>query len=162
MIDCAAEAFGRTRSDFMLDTACREAQSVLLDRRCLTLSEEPFKRFTSLLDRSPKDNPKTSATPPNDSTLGPIAPCGQRPPEQLSAEYDVSAFDSGLTQRNSFDIHLLACSKLSSAHKNKYQQPLKVSVSYRCTRIARGLVPIQIFQDRRRWVWRVVTLCDAI
>lgn len=33
MIDRAAEALGRTRSDFMLDTACREAESVLLDRR---------------------------------------------------------------------------------------------------------------------------------
>src|SRR5579864_964316 len=58
MIDRAAEALGRTRSDFMLDTACREAESVLLDRRYFALSPEAFKRFTNMLDRPPKDNPK--------------------------------------------------------------------------------------------------------
>jgi uncharacterized protein (DUF1778 family) len=58
LIDRAAEALGRTRSDFMLDTACREAESVLLDRRYFALSEEAFKRFTSILDSPPKDNPR--------------------------------------------------------------------------------------------------------
>jgi uncharacterized protein (DUF1778 family) len=57
LIDRAAEALGRSRSDFMLDTACREAESVLLDRRYFALSGEAFKRFTSILDRPPKDNP---------------------------------------------------------------------------------------------------------
>ena len=58
LIDRAAEVLGRSRSDFMLDTACREAESVLLDRRYFTLSEEAFKRFTRILDSPPKDNPK--------------------------------------------------------------------------------------------------------
>src|SRR5438067_918036 len=58
LIDRAAEALGRTRSDFMLDTACREAESVLLDRRYFSLSPEAFKRFTSILDHPPKDNPR--------------------------------------------------------------------------------------------------------
>jgi uncharacterized protein (DUF1778 family) len=58
LIDRAAEALGRSRSDFMLDTACREAESVLLDRRYFALSEEAFKRFTSMLDSPPKDNPR--------------------------------------------------------------------------------------------------------
>ena len=58
LIDRAAEALGRSRSEFMLYTACREAESVLLDRRYFALSEEAFKRFTSILDRSPKDNPR--------------------------------------------------------------------------------------------------------
>jgi uncharacterized protein (DUF1778 family) len=57
LIDRAAEALGRSRSDFMLDSACREAESVLLDRRYFALSEEAFARFTSILDRPPKDNP---------------------------------------------------------------------------------------------------------
>ena len=56
LIDRAAETLGRSRSDFMLDTACREAESVLLDRRYFTLSEESFKRFTRILDSPPKDN----------------------------------------------------------------------------------------------------------
>ncbi len=58
LIDRAAEALGRTRSDFMLGTACREAESVLLDRRYFALSGEAFRRFTSILDRPPKDNAK--------------------------------------------------------------------------------------------------------
>ena len=33
LIDRAADALGRNRSDFMLKTACREAEAVLLDRR---------------------------------------------------------------------------------------------------------------------------------
>jgi uncharacterized protein (DUF1778 family) len=58
LIDRAAEALGRSRSDFMLDTACREAESVLLDRRYFALSGDQFKRFKSILDNPPKDNPK--------------------------------------------------------------------------------------------------------
>jgi len=58
LIDRAAAALGRNRSDFMLDTACREAESVLLDRRYFTLSEEAFRRFQRILDSPPKDNPK--------------------------------------------------------------------------------------------------------
>jgi uncharacterized protein (DUF1778 family) len=58
LIDRAAEALGRSRSEFMLYTACREAESVLLDRRYFALSEEAFKRFTTILDRPSKDNPR--------------------------------------------------------------------------------------------------------
>ena len=57
LIDRAAHALGRSRSDFMLETACREAESVLLDRRFFALPEEEFKRFTAMLDRPPVDNP---------------------------------------------------------------------------------------------------------
>ena len=58
LIDRAATALGRNRSDFMLDAACREAESVLLDRRYFVLSEAEFKRFTSLLDKPPASNPR--------------------------------------------------------------------------------------------------------
>ena len=58
LIDRAAEALGRSRSDFMLDTACREAESILLDRRYFFLSEDAFKKFVAMLDRPPKDNPR--------------------------------------------------------------------------------------------------------
>ena len=58
LIDRAAEALGRSRSDFMLDTACREAESVLLDRRYFFLPEAEFKKFVALLRRPPKKNPK--------------------------------------------------------------------------------------------------------
>ncbi len=58
LIDRAAEALGRSRSDFLLDTACREAEAVLLDRRYFVLSSEAFKRFTAMLDKPPASNAK--------------------------------------------------------------------------------------------------------
>jgi len=58
LIDRAAEALGRNRSDFMLDVACREAESVLLDQRYFNLDKEQFRRFTALLDAPPKSNPR--------------------------------------------------------------------------------------------------------
>ncbi|MGD0360885.1 MAG: DUF1778 domain-containing protein [Bryobacteraceae bacterium] len=41
---------GRSRSDFMLEAACREAEAVLLDRRYFALSADEFKRFKAILD----------------------------------------------------------------------------------------------------------------
>src|SRR5438046_6247722 len=58
LIDRAAQALGRTRSDFMLETACREAEAVLLDRRYFALPEDEFKRFTAMLDKPPASNPR--------------------------------------------------------------------------------------------------------
>ncbi len=58
LIDRAAEALGKNRSDFMLEVACREADAVLLDRRFLLLDEKAYKRFTAALDKPLADNPK--------------------------------------------------------------------------------------------------------
>ncbi|MDQ2901029.1 MAG: DUF1778 domain-containing protein [Acidobacteriota bacterium] len=58
LIDRAAETLGRSRSDFMLETACREAKTVLLDRRYFVVPEAAFKQFTALLDKPPRDNPR--------------------------------------------------------------------------------------------------------
>ena len=58
LIDRAAETLGRSRSEFMLETACREAESVLLDRRYFALSDDAFRRFMALLDKPPASNPK--------------------------------------------------------------------------------------------------------
>ena len=58
LIDRAAVALGQNRSDFMLETACREAEAVLLDRRYFALSGEDFKRFTAMLDKPPESNPR--------------------------------------------------------------------------------------------------------
>lgn len=58
LIDRAAHALGRNRSDFMLETACREAESVLLDRRYFALPTEEFRRFTAMLDKPPASNPR--------------------------------------------------------------------------------------------------------
>ena len=58
LIDRAAQALGRNRSDFMLETACREAESVLLDQRYFAVRAEEFRRFTMMLDKPPASNPR--------------------------------------------------------------------------------------------------------
>jgi len=58
LIDRAASAVGKNRSEFMLDAACREATAVLLDQRLFTLDDKAFQQFTAALDRSPADNPR--------------------------------------------------------------------------------------------------------
>ena len=58
LIDRAAQALGRKRSAFMLESACKEAESVLLDQRYFAPSAEEFKRFTAMLDKPPTENAK--------------------------------------------------------------------------------------------------------
>jgi uncharacterized protein (DUF1778 family) len=61
LIDRAAEAVGKNRSQFMLDAATREATAVLLDRRLFQLDAHVFKRFAAMLDVPPSDNPRLRA-----------------------------------------------------------------------------------------------------
>jgi uncharacterized protein (DUF1778 family) len=42
----------------MLEAACRDAESALLDRRYLTLDAERLEAFTARLDAPPAPNPK--------------------------------------------------------------------------------------------------------
>lgn len=58
LIDRAAETLGKNRSEFMLEAACREATTVLLDRRLFSLDDRAFARFISALDAPPADNPR--------------------------------------------------------------------------------------------------------
>jgi uncharacterized protein (DUF1778 family) len=58
LIDRAAEAVGKSRSEFMLDAAAREATNVLLDRRFFLLNAFAFKQFAAALDEAPSDNPR--------------------------------------------------------------------------------------------------------
>mgnify|MGYP000857569577 CR=1 FL=1 len=54
LIDRAAEAVGKSRSDFMLEAARREAEAVLLDRRYFALDAEAFNAFVRRLDAPPR------------------------------------------------------------------------------------------------------------
>jgi uncharacterized protein (DUF1778 family) len=58
LIDRAAGALGKSRSDFMLEASCREAESVLLDRRYFALDAESFAEFSAILDSPPATNPR--------------------------------------------------------------------------------------------------------
>lgn len=51
LIDQAADRLGRSRSDFMLEVSCREAQDVLLDQAFFTVDAGTFAKFQKLLDK---------------------------------------------------------------------------------------------------------------
>lgn len=53
LIDQAAERLGRSRSDFMLEAACRQAEDVLLDQTYFALDAERFAAFQKMLDKPP-------------------------------------------------------------------------------------------------------------
>jgi len=53
LIDQAAEQLGRSRSDFMLEAACRQAENVLLDQTYFALDEPAWAAFQALLDAPP-------------------------------------------------------------------------------------------------------------
>ncbi|MCC5650066.1 DUF1778 domain-containing protein [Nostoc sp. XA013] len=54
LIDHAATILGKTRSDFMLEVACREAQNVICDNTFFALDEERYQEFMAILDSPPK------------------------------------------------------------------------------------------------------------
>jgi uncharacterized protein (DUF1778 family) len=53
LIDRAAELQGKSRSEFMLESAQKTAQDVLLDQRFFGLDEAKFRQFVELLDEPP-------------------------------------------------------------------------------------------------------------
>lgn len=50
LIDMAASLVSKSRTDFMLDVACREAQDILLDQRLFILDDQQYDRFLAELD----------------------------------------------------------------------------------------------------------------
>jgi uncharacterized protein (DUF1778 family) len=56
LIDQAAQRLGRSRSDFMLEAACRKAEDVLLDQVYFALDANAFAQFQSMLDKPPEPN----------------------------------------------------------------------------------------------------------
>lgn len=58
LIDRAAQASGKNRTDFVIEAARREAEAVLLDRRLFSLSDDEFQAFTAALDKPPQSNAK--------------------------------------------------------------------------------------------------------
>ncbi len=51
LIDLAAKQQGRSRSDFMLDAASKEAENVLLTQAFFTVSIDTFDKLQSMLDK---------------------------------------------------------------------------------------------------------------
>lgn len=61
LIDDAAILLGKTRTEFMIETAQREAIDVLLDRRLFVLGSKPYDSFMHALDNPPAPGPKLRA-----------------------------------------------------------------------------------------------------
>jgi uncharacterized protein (DUF1778 family) len=56
LIDTAAAAVGKSRTEFMLESARQHAIDVLLDQRLFVLSAEQHKAFLQVLDHPPPPN----------------------------------------------------------------------------------------------------------
>lgn len=56
LIDTAAEASGKSRTEFVLDSARQQAVDVLLDRRLFHFDEKAMQSFLHLLDNPPEPN----------------------------------------------------------------------------------------------------------
>jgi uncharacterized protein (DUF1778 family) len=68
LIDRAAQASGKTRTDFILSAARRAAEEELLDRAIFVVSPSAYAKFLAMLDAPPKSNERLrrtmQATPP--------------------------------------------------------------------------------------------------
>lgn len=58
LIDDAAAILGKTRTEFMIESARREAIDVLLDQRLFVLDSERYDAFMRALDNPPAPGPK--------------------------------------------------------------------------------------------------------
>src|SRR5687767_6702071 len=58
LIDDAAAILGKTRTEFMIETARRQAIDVLLDQRLFVLDSERYDAFVHALDNPPPPGPK--------------------------------------------------------------------------------------------------------
>lgn len=58
LIDDAAAVLGKTRTEFMVETARRQAIDVLLDQRLFALDADRYEAFMHALDNPPAPGPK--------------------------------------------------------------------------------------------------------
>ena len=62
LIDRAAEATGKTRTDFVLDAARRAAEDALLDQTRIVVTPEAYAAFLTRLDETPMPNDRLRRT----------------------------------------------------------------------------------------------------
>lgn len=62
LIDRAAKARGKNRTDFILDAARAAAEEALLDQALLVASPDAYAKFVASLDRAPAPNPRLQQT----------------------------------------------------------------------------------------------------
>lgn len=62
LIDQAADSLGRSRSDFVLEAACMQAEDVLLEQTYFPLDSSSFAAFQAMLDKPPAPNDRLLRT----------------------------------------------------------------------------------------------------
>jgi uncharacterized protein (DUF1778 family) len=62
LIDRAALARGKNRTDFILDAARQAAEDALLDRAMISVSPQAYREFLARLDAPPRPNERLLAT----------------------------------------------------------------------------------------------------
>jgi len=61
LIDRAARATGKTRTDFILDTVRQVAEDTVLDQRLFVLDQQQWDELSRMLDAPPQPNDKLAA-----------------------------------------------------------------------------------------------------
>ena len=56
LIDAAAEILHKSRTDFILEIACKAAENVILDRRVFNFNDEQYAEFIDMLDAPVEDD----------------------------------------------------------------------------------------------------------
>jgi uncharacterized protein (DUF1778 family) len=62
LIDRAAQAAGKTRTDFVLEATRRAAEDALLDRTVFTVTPKAYAEFLARLDAPPRPNARLRRT----------------------------------------------------------------------------------------------------
>lgn len=91
LIDAAAEILHKSRTDFILEMACKAAENVILDRRVFNFNDEQYAEFIDMLDAPVEDEPAINK-------LLARKPVGRiTTPESLSSSHQLAEFVSGET-----------------------------------------------------------------
>ena len=77
LIDQAADSLGRSRSDFMLEAACRRAEDVLLDQTYFALDAKSTAAFQAMLDQPPLPTDRLRRTLKARTPWGTVAAAGK-------------------------------------------------------------------------------------
>ena len=99
LIDRAAAIEGKTRTEFMLDSACRHARDVLLDQRVSSARRRQVRRIRPAARRAAAAYRRAAPAAAQQGALGRIAtrPApAWRPPEPLRDDHDRAGFSCGV------------------------------------------------------------------
>ncbi|HHP3382492.1 TPA: DUF1778 domain-containing protein [Salmonella enterica subsp. enterica serovar Muenchen] len=67
LIDAAADILHKSRTDFILEIACKAAEDVILDRRVFNFNDEQYAEFIDMIE-----NPRVLGSIPSPGTTFPF------------------------------------------------------------------------------------------